>query len=267
MDDVLKILLVEDNIDDAEIIKRHLAKAGMKFSYKLIETRKDFMNALNEFKPDLIISDYNLPTFNGMQALMMRKDMAPMVPFILVTGSLNEDIAVEVMKAGADDYVIKQNFTRLVPAINAAIEKQNTIRQKAETEQALIERERIFRNLYSNMNEGVCLFKLVYNKDKLAVNYRIASVNRQFERIINIPESNLIGRLSTDVENNPIPFNVKEYKRVANEETNMLFETVYTPLNKHLLISISPWEPDGFAAIITDITAIRKAEEFLRRSD
>lgn len=264
MDDVLKILLVEDNIDDAEIIKRHLAKAGLKFSYTLVETRRDYMNALNEFKPELIISDYNLPTFNGMQALLMRKDMAPMVPFVLVTGSLNEDIAVECMKAGADDYVIKENLTRLVPAIHAAMEKQETIRQKALAEQALAERERTFRNLYSNMNEGVCLYKLVYNKDGLAVNYRIVNVNRQFERITNTPEVNLIDRLATEIDNNPVPFNVREYKKVANNDTTMLFETVFTPLNKHLLISISPWEHEGFAAIITDITPIRKAEEYLK---
>lgn len=265
MEEVLRILLVEDNIDDAELIKRHLAKYGLKFSYRLVETRKDYMNAFNDFKPSLILSDYNLPTFNGMQALLMRKDMAPMVPFVLVTGSLNEDIAVECMKAGADDYVIKENLTRLVPAINAAIEKQSVIRQKAHAEDALIERERIFRNLYSNMNEGVCLYKLVYNKEGLAVNYRIVSVNRQFERITNTPEINLLGKLGTEIENNPVPFNVKEYKKVANEETNMLFETVFTPLNKNLLISISPWEPEGFAAIITDITAIRKAEEIINQ--
>lgn len=264
MKDILNILIAEDNDDDAELIKRHISKAGIMYKYRVVETRHDFMKAIHELKPDLILSDYNMPNFNGMQALMMRKDMVPLVPFVLVTGSLNEDIAVECMKAGADDYVIKENLTRLVPAIRAAIEKQDTIRQKKEAEEAVIESERTFRKLFNNMIEGVCLLKLEYNNDGVAVNYRVVSVNRQFERLVNIPEVNLTGRLSTEIENNPLPFNVKEYRKVANEENTMLFETFYSPLSKHLLISISPWIADGFAAIFTDITAIRKAEEIIR---
>lgn len=264
MKDVLNILFAEDNPDDAELIKWHLSKGGLKYAYRIVESRVDFMNALKEKEFDLILSDYSMPTFNGMQALMMRKDMAPMVPFILVTGSMNEDIAVECMKAGADDYVIKQNLARLIPAIEAAIHKQDTIRQKKDTEEALMKSEEAFRKLYSNMSEGVCLCRLEYNKDGVAVNYRVVNVNRQFERIVNIPEVHLTGRLAGEIENNPLPFNVKEYRKVANDEKTMLFETVYMPSGKNLLISISPWVKDGFAVIITDITAIRKAEEIIR---
>lgn len=265
MIDVLSIIFLEDNEDDAELIKRHLSKSGLKFAYRVVDTRKEYIKALNEIKPSLILSDYTLPTFNGMQALEVRKDMVPHVPFVLVTGSLNEDIAVECMKAGADDYVIKQNMTRLVPAIEAAIAKQDNIRHKKEAEKALIESERTFRKLYSNMNEGVSLYKLVFDKEGNAVNYRVVSVNRQFEKIVNLVESNIVGKLATEITNNPLPFNVKEYRKVANEVKTLLFETWYEPMKKQLLISVSPWEVNGFAAIITDITAIKKAEDILRR--
>lgn len=265
MTDILNILFLEDNPDDAELIKRHLSKAGIKFTYRVVETRKEYIKAIIEFRPTLILSDYTLPSFDGMQALYVRKDMVPNVPFVLVTGSLNEDIAVECMKAGADDYVIKQNLTRLVSAIEAAILKQENIRQKIDAENALIESEKTFRQLYTNMNEGVCLYKLVFDKEGLAVNYRVVSVNRQFEKIVNITENNLVGKLATEIANNPLPFNVKEYHKVANEETTLLFESFYSPMNKHLLISLSPWEANGFAAIVTDITAIKKAEDILRR--
>jgi CheY-like chemotaxis protein len=265
MTDVLSIIFLEDNDDDAELIKRHLSKQGLKFAYRVVETRKDYIKAINEIKPTLILSDYSLPTFNGMQALEVRKDMVPNVPFVLITGSMNEDIAVECMKAGADDYVIKENMTRLVPAIKAAIEKQANIRHKKEAEKALVESERTFRNLYTNMNEGVSLYKLIFNNEGIATNYRVVSVNRQFEKIVNLVESNLVGKLATEIINNPLPFNVKEYRKVANEEKTLLFETSYEPMKKQLLISVSPWEVNGFAAIITDITAIRKAEDILNR--
>lgn len=266
MTDVLKIVFLEDSVDDAELIKRHLSKAGIMYSYRVVETRKEYIKAFVETNPSLILSDYSLPSFDGMRALEIRKDMAPQVPFILVTGSLNEDIAVECMKAGADDYVIKQNLTRLVPAIEAAIAKQDNIRRQAEAEKALIESERTFRKLFSNMNEGVCLYKLVFDKDNVAVNYRLESVNRQFERIVNVTEANLVGKLATEIPNNPLPFNVKEYRKVANEENTMLFETYHAPNGKNLLISVSPWRTNGFAAIVTDVTAIRKAEDVIRRS-
>lgn len=264
MTDVLKILILEDYPDDAELMKRQISKAGIMYRYMVVDTRKGFMNALTEFKPDLILSDYSLPSFNGMDALNMRKDMAPLVPFILVTSSLNEDIAVEVMKAGADDYVIKQNLTRLVSAIDAAIRKQKTIREKLQAEEDLRESERTFRKLYTNMNEGVCLYKLTFNREGVAVNYQLVSVNHQFEKIVNIPEAGMVGRLATDIPNNPLPFNVKEYRRVANDEKTLLFESFYQPLGKHLLISVSPWIAGGFAVIVTDVTAIKKAEDILK---
>ncbi len=264
MKEPLKILILEDNEDDAELLKRHLGKAGIMFSYRIVETRKDFITSLHEFKPDLIISDYSLPRINGMEALSLRKDYTPNIPFILVTGSLNEDIAVECMKAGADDYVIKQNLTRLVPAIDAAITKQETIKQKLETEKALIESEKVFRKLFSNMNEGICLYRLEYDKNGAPVNYRVDSVNRQYENMVNIPQSQLVGKLATEITDNPLPFKVKDYRKVANEEDSMLFETVYKPTGKNLLVSVSPWVRDGFAAIFTDITPIRRAENIIK---
>lgn len=265
--DVINILIVEDYDDDAELLKRHIAKAGIKFSYRLVQTRKELINSLHEFKPDLILSDYSMPAFNGMQALMLSKEIAPLTPFILVTNTLNEDIAVECMKAGADDYVIKQNLTRLVPAIEAAIQKQEMVLQKIEAEKALIESEKTLRTLFQTMNEGVCFCRLVYNNDGLPDNYKIVSVNRQFENIVHIPESQIINKLGSEMMNNPIPFKIKEYKRMIAESNSMLMDTFNEQLGKHLLISVCAWESDGFAAIITDITAIRRAEDILKNKN
>ena len=137
MEQPLRILMVEDNPLDAELIKRELKKDGIPFVDRLVETKEAFHKAIQEFKPDLILSDYSLPTFDGMQALYIRQETIPEIPFILVTGTINEETAVEVMKAGADDYILKGHITRIGTAIKAALEKKETIRLKKEADEQL----------------------------------------------------------------------------------------------------------------------------------
>jgi len=137
MESILKILIVEDLQTDADLIKRAITKSEIKFTDVRVENKKDYELALKDFSPDIILSDYSLPQFNGMEALKIRQDVAPNVPFILVTGSLNELIAVDVMKAGADDYILKENLTRLSHAISAAIKKQETIKAQKDAEAKL----------------------------------------------------------------------------------------------------------------------------------
>jgi CheY-like chemotaxis protein len=99
----LKILFIEDVKNDAELIWRQIGADKIAFKKKLVDNEVDFLDALSDFIPDIIISDYKMPHFNGMQALLIKKELAPLTPFILVTGSINEKIAVDCMKAGADD--------------------------------------------------------------------------------------------------------------------------------------------------------------------
>lgn len=133
----IKILMVEDLPLDAELVKREIGKKGFHFSSEVVETRKDYIKALHEFVPDIILSDFALPSFDGMQALKLRDEIAPQVPFILVTGSNNEETAVECMKAGADDYILKGNLTRLGQALKAAIEKKAILKINKEAQEKL----------------------------------------------------------------------------------------------------------------------------------
>src|SRR5512138_46490 len=103
MNKEVHILFVEDVITDLELMKRALLKNEIRFLEQVVETKTDFIDSIRTFSPDIILSDYSLPQFNGMEALDIRKKLVPMVPFILITGSNNEEIAVECMKAGADD--------------------------------------------------------------------------------------------------------------------------------------------------------------------
>lgn len=141
----LKILFVEDVPSDYELIKREIKKSGIEFVDQLVETREAYKDALLLFKPDIILSDYSLPQFDGMQALKIRQKETPNIPFILVTGALNEETAVNVMKAGSDDYVLKQNLMRLGSAIESAINKWNVIKAKKQAEEALKKSEELLK--------------------------------------------------------------------------------------------------------------------------
>src|ERR1041385_8787150 len=136
----VRILLVEDEDTDAELVLGELRRSGFEFTPRRVLARPAFERALREFQPGLIIADHSLPQFSGTEALRLAKAIAPDTPFILLTGSLDEETAVEYMKAGAADYILKGRLTRLGPAVRGALERERMKRD-------LRERERYFRSL------------------------------------------------------------------------------------------------------------------------
>ncbi|OIO00730.1 MAG: hypothetical protein AUJ51_09745 [Elusimicrobia bacterium CG1_02_56_21] len=140
MNQTTHVLIVEDLPTDAELTEHEARKVLPDCKFLRVETREDFLAALASFRPDLIISDYKLPQFDGLSALKLALEHAPETPFIIVTGSMNEDTAVECMKAGAWDYVIKEHIKRLGPAIMRAREQQ---RLRARQRVDELERERL----------------------------------------------------------------------------------------------------------------------------
>lgn len=153
MKDIIKILLVEDLPSDAEILWHELSRNGINFEKRHVENRKDYVYELMSFIPDLIISDYALPQFDGMEALKLKNDLSPLTPFLLVTGSVNEEVAVECMKAGADDYVLKQNLSRLIPSIRSAMARKGVLMEKEAAEKELRESEEKFRSIFENVQD------------------------------------------------------------------------------------------------------------------
>lgn len=109
----LRILFVEDLPSDQELAEWQLRTGGLDLISLRVETQDAFLQALDEFQPDLIISDYSMPEFNGMQALKLTLELNREIPFIVLTGSMNEETAAECIKAGASDYVIKEHIYRL----------------------------------------------------------------------------------------------------------------------------------------------------------
>jgi two-component system sensor histidine kinase UhpB len=123
----LKILHLEDSDADAEIVSRLLKKTGLNFESRLVMNKKDFLDALNNFHPDVIISDNSLPQFNATEALEIVNERLNNVPFILVTGTVSEEFAANIIKLGADDYILKDRLARLPAAIETALQKKKAV--------------------------------------------------------------------------------------------------------------------------------------------
>lgn len=149
---LIRILFAEDSPTDMEIAYRELSRAGLNFIHLRVDTPVEFEAALVEFKPDLVISDYSMPQFNGMEALKLARAHTPTLPFIILTGSLTEEIAVDCMKAGASDYIIKDRIARLPFAVREALEKKEALLAREAAELALrdslLEKELLLRELF-----------------------------------------------------------------------------------------------------------------------
>ena len=131
----LRILLLEDNPTDAELNERVLRKAGIEFDSLSVDTLNGFVAALDEFHPDIILADYKLLGFDGLQALDIVRERSPDLPCIFVTGTMGEEKAVEAVKRGASDYILKDRLARLPIAVQHTLEEQKTKQQHRESEE------------------------------------------------------------------------------------------------------------------------------------
>jgi PAS domain S-box-containing protein len=149
----IRILFIEDVPADVVVVNHELRKAGLAFRSKRVETKAAFLHELEHDPPDLILSDHGLPCFDGFTALAIARDKRPDVPFIFVTSSLGEEMAIETFESGATDYVLKSNLAKLVPAVQRALreaEERSTLKQK---EQALRESEERFRTMVEGVKD------------------------------------------------------------------------------------------------------------------
>jgi len=258
----IKILFIEDSPTDLELVKHAIKKSEIQFIEKVVETKEDFIDALTSYAPDIILSDYSLPTFNGMKALILRQELAPLVPFILVTGSNNEEVAVECIKAGADDYILKDKLARLGQAIKAVIVKYEVIISKKEAEEALRESERKFRDIVTYLDEGY------YN---CLIDGTLLEHNLAFNRILGFePISDLKGTLLPDFWKEP-----NDRTEYLNKLMNRGFVNNYQVNAKTIhgtkivvmasahAVKDKNGKPERIEGTIIDITDRKKAEEEL----
>lgn len=153
----LRTLILEDSSTDAELAIFELERVGLKVKPKQVSTRESFITAVVEFKPEVVLADYSLPNFDGSEALQWTIENFPRIPVIIVSGALRDERAIELIKAGACDYVLKTNLVRLGPAVIRALEDVRQALAREQAERALaaaaVEREKLLASLEQRVQE------------------------------------------------------------------------------------------------------------------
>lgn len=263
---LLRILFVEDLPSDVDLAVLELRKEKLQFDYNTVCTRHDLITALGQFKPDLVISDYMMPSFNGLQALKVTKEYNADLPFILYTGSVNEETAVGCIKAGAQDYVIKEHLTRLPFAVKEALEQVRIQKEKRASELLLKENEEKLQSIFSSAPVGI----------GLVVNRTIIEINDTFCSMTGFARSELIGKSSEMIYPTHDEFlyvGTEKYRQIAEKGTGSLETKIRckdgTVLN--VIISSTPLDINDHARGVTftvmNITDRKKYEEALKHSE
>ncbi|MCD4698301.1 MAG: response regulator [Bacteroidales bacterium] len=265
MEKKLHVLIVEDLPSDAELAKRELKTVIENFTVQVVDTQKDFIQALKTLRSDIIISDYQMPAFNGLSALKIRQEKYPFIPFIILTGSMNEDTAVNCMKAGADDYVIKEHIKRLGPAVLNAIEKKKIELKRKQAEEALRGSEELNRCITQTAGDAI----ISINSDGI-----ILSWNNAAKKIFGYsPKETINNDLSIII---PEKYKKKHHSYLMRlkdgAKEKLIGKTIEITAERKggtefpIELSLSSWETDNqkhYTGIIRDITERKKVEQEL----
>ena len=176
MDKSIRILILEDNQSDADLIERELRKAKIDFIAKRTETRTGFLREISYFKPDIVLSDYSMAGFTAKDAIELLKQFAPSVPLIVVSGSIDDQKAVDIVHSGATNYVTKGHLFRIVPAVIDALTKRRLREERERSADKLQQSEQQYRLLFEANPQPMW----VYDADSLSFLNVNAAAIRQY---------------------------------------------------------------------------------------
>jgi len=255
MKQALKILLLEDSKPDAEIIQRQLLKEKMFFECRLVTDKKEFLLALEEFSPDIIVSDNSLPGFNATEALQLTRERYPHLPFILVTGTVSEEFAANIIKQGADDYILKDRLARLPSSITAALRQRQTEKEKQDAAGKLQNSEEKYRSIMERVSDGF----VAISKD-----WCFTHVNKQAGKILNRLPCELIGKhVWSEFPGGIDKTFYKAFNKAMETQEYLHLEEYSAQLEIWLENHIYP-SADGMSIFFRNITERKKAETELR---
>lgn len=254
----VRVLIVEDCEADAELEANVLTRAGIECVCDCVETREDCLSALDRTAYDLILADYTLPSFSGLQAVRLVRERGLDTPTILVSGTVGEEIAIECLKTGATDYVLKTRLDRLGPVAVRALREAEERRHRARAEEALSETE---AKLATVFHEGLDAILLIEPHSG-----RILHANRAVERLLKFRPDDLVGR----------PMDVLQPQHPATSHEQLLVEIqVHGPVFAQLDVrradgstclmdltaTLSAWGKQTLIiATLRDVTELREAE-------
>jgi len=196
----LHFVLLEDDPNDAELIQLELARNGFNVAWRHVASEQDFRTALANEPTDLVLADYTLPGFDGLTALKITQKSCPGVPFIFVSGSLGEERAIEALKSGATDYVLKDRLQRLPTVVNRALQEARERRERRQAEAQLEAQRLLLTTVIDSLPD------IIYTVD---TNNRITIVNRMMLEATGKKREELIGRRISEVWNDETTLDVE----------------------------------------------------------
>ena len=265
---ITKILILEDYPSDAELINMELREANLEFISERVETEEDFIRTLHVFSPDIIIADFKMPQWTAIDALKLLKEKNYHAPFILVTGNQTEEIAVESMKQGAFDYIIKDNLKRLPNAVNNALKNKEFEQAKFDAEEALRSEYNFRRTIEETMLAGIQVVDL---------NLTQTYVNAAFCQMVGWSREELIGKTPPYIY---WPAEKKEelmnhtYALLRNMNLSFQFETKYQrKTGEHFDVQIlssamkdCKGNISGWVMVVNNISEQKSKEEQIKSS-
>jgi PAS domain S-box-containing protein len=260
----LRVLMVEDREDDALLLLRLLRRAGYDLTFERVDTAEATEAALDRQTWDIIIADYTLPEFNGLGALALMKERGLDLPYVVVSGSIGEDIAVAAMKAGAHDYIMKNNLTRLVPAVERELREAEVRRARKRAEDTLQENYQIMQAIFEGTSDAI------FVKDMQG---RYVMINSAGARVFGKAPGEVIGMNDTELFADASACHIIEHDRqvMISGETR-IYEEIGTVLGqtRTYLSTKAPHRDHqgniiGIIGISRDITERKQAEEQFQR--
>ncbi|HHT18406.1 MAG: PAS domain S-box protein [Euryarchaeota archaeon] len=185
MDETIKILILEDVPLDVELMEAELKRDGIDFISCRVETEEEYREALNNFGPDVILADHSLPHFDGISAMNITQDISSQTPFIFVSGQMGEEFAVEMLKEGATDYVLKHNLSKLGHSVRRALSEAEEFREKKKAQEKLAKSEEKYKTLFDLSPDYV----VVVDPDGV-----VLDINQRLNEDISISKEECIGK-------------------------------------------------------------------------
>jgi PAS domain S-box-containing protein len=186
----LRVLCLEDRAADYELILHALSLPGFELFPLRVETENEYINHLQQFDPHVIIADYKLPSYDGLSALEAARRLRPDIPFIFFSGTLGEEVAIEALKHGATDYVLKHKLFRLRPAVERAVREWDETKKLKQAESKLRDSEALYHSLVENLPQNIY---------RIDVSGRFTFANQQFCLFLGKPAKQIIGKTFYDL--------------------------------------------------------------------
>ncbi len=250
MNSPLRILILEDSSTDAELLQRVLIKEKWDAAFRVAANKADFVKQLSEFKPHVVLSDNSLPQFNAEEALKIVRQELKQVPFILVTGTVSDEFAANIIKSGADDYIMKDRLVRLPVAIEAALRQRQAEKEMNEAAESLRMSEESYRNMMARVSDAF----VSLDKD-----WRYTYMNKQAGELMRREPAELIGKKIWDIFPDAGTSTYRAFHQAMEEQRFMTIIDYYAPLDLWFESNIYPSE-NGLSVFVRDISERKKSE-------